>query len=99
MLTDSAEPRPELTISNFSFEALQDASWADLERFAVEVLSRYYEPFGLSIRRTEKRFTEDIGGDGSRDGEATILLGGGPLPVGTPSSAPPILHPELGVLV
>jgi tetratricopeptide (TPR) repeat protein len=99
MNTESAVPEFELSINSFSYEALQTAKWADLERFTIEILKRYYEPFGLSIRRTEKRINVDIGGDGAHDGEATIVLGGYPLPYQTRIEGGLGGHPELGILV
>lgn len=63
-----------LSLDHFSYETLQSASWSQLEAFAVEVLKRYYKPFGLSIRRTQKRSGAEVGSDGARDGEATVVL-------------------------
>jgi hypothetical protein len=99
MLTESSDASPELSTINFSYEALQTAKWDQLERFTVEVLRRYYEPFGLSVRRTEKRSTTDVGGDGSRDAEGTIVLGNKPQPIGSlpnGGATPPL---ELGILI
>lgn len=70
------QPSNVLSLEDFSYEALQTAKWEDFERFTIEVLKRYYEPLGLSIARTEKRSGGDVGSDGSRDGEGTVVFGG-----------------------
>lgn len=99
MCIDSAEPSAALSLDAFSYEALQTADWMEFERFTIDVLKRYYEPFGLSVRRTMKRATADLGADGAHDGEATIILGTGP-PVGSRQFRDVVpSHPELGVLV
>ncbi|PYP90128.1 MAG: hypothetical protein DMG65_12270 [Candidatus Angelobacter sp. Gp1-AA117] len=99
MSTESAIPEFELSIDHFSYDALQRAKWADLERFAVEVLRRYYEPFGLSLHRTEKKAGSDVGGDGAHDGEATVILGGSSsLRQNIPTNGL-VLPTELGIFV
>lgn len=64
----------QLSLNHFSYEALQQADWKQFEQFTVDVLSKYYAPYGLSILRTVKRSREGIGADGSRDGEGTMLF-------------------------
>jgi tetratricopeptide (TPR) repeat protein len=89
-----------LSIDNFSLEALQAAEWYQLERFTIEVLKRYYEPFGLTISRTEKRSTGDVGGDGARDGEATYVFAAGPERAVVSSTDTDVaVGPDLGVLI
>jgi tetratricopeptide (TPR) repeat protein len=92
------QPSNNLSLEHFSYEALQTAKWEDFERFTIEVLKRYYEPLGLSIARTEKRSGGDIGSDGSRDGEGTVVFGGSRLDQSstTPRS---LATPTLGVLI
>src|SRR2546429_2226639 len=88
-----------LSIDNFSYEALQKAEWYQLERFTIEVLKRFYEPFGLTISRTEKRSTGDIGGDGAHDGEATYVFAASPEQDLISSTVDSTVGPDLGVLI
>ena len=69
-------PSSELSPNHFSYEALQRADWKQFERATVDILERYYKPFGLSITRTIKSSGGDIGSDGSRDCEGTVVFGG-----------------------
>jgi len=92
------QPSNELSLEHFSYEALQTAKWEDFERFTIEVLKRYYEPLGLSIARTEKSSGGEIGSDGSRDGEGTVVFGGSRLDQ-VSTAAVSLASPTLGVLI
>jgi tetratricopeptide (TPR) repeat protein len=96
---DLIPPPRSLSLEHFSYEALQTAKWEDLERFTIEVLHRYYEAFGLSISRTEKRSTEDIGGDGAHDGEGVIIFAGSPEQSLTSPASGALVGSGLGVLI
>jgi tetratricopeptide (TPR) repeat protein len=99
MNTDSNPPSRSLSLEHFSYEALQTAKWEELERFTIEVLRRYYEPFGLSISRTEKRSAGDIGGDGAHDGEGVIVFAGNPEQALASPAGDALVRPDLGVLI
>jgi tetratricopeptide (TPR) repeat protein len=88
-----------LSMDNFSLPALQTAEWYQLERFTIEVLKSYYEPFGLKISRTEKRSAGDIGGDGAHDGEATYVFAASPEEALNSSTPDSMVGPDLGVLI
>src|SRR6185503_11570196 len=95
-------PRPKgspLSLDNFSLPALQTAEWNQLERFAIEVLKSYYEPFGLKISRTEKRSGSDIGGDEAHDGEATYVFAAIRDQDLTSSLGDSPVGPDLGVVI
>jgi tetratricopeptide (TPR) repeat protein len=99
MNSDAISSPRSLSLEHFSYEALQTAKWEELERFTIEVLHRYYEPFGLSISRTEKRSAGDVGGDGAHDGEGVIIFAGSPEQVPTSSAGGALVRPDLGVLI
>jgi tetratricopeptide (TPR) repeat protein len=99
MNTDPTLPSSSLSIDKFSYEALQTAKWEELERFTIDVLHRYYEPFGLSISRTEKRSTGDVGGDGAHDGDGVIVFAGNPEQSLASPTGYSLVHSDLGVLI
>jgi tetratricopeptide (TPR) repeat protein len=84
----------ELSETNFSYDLVQSASWAAFERFCIAVLQRYYEPYGFAIHRTSKQSGADLGGDGTRDGQATLVLGA-PLS----QHGAPLDEPDLGIVI
>jgi len=88
-----------LSLDNFSLQALQTAEWYELERFTIEVLKSYYEPFGLKISRTEKRSAGDMGADDAHDGEATYVFAASPHQTLISSTSNSPVGPDLGVLI
>jgi tetratricopeptide (TPR) repeat protein len=98
MSRQTRHPSSELSPHHFSLDALQKAEWKQFERFTVDILDRYYRRFGLSIVRTIKSSGEDIGSDGSRDGEGTILFGGDKRDLAS-SASPSMVQTDLGVLI
>jgi tetratricopeptide (TPR) repeat protein len=99
MDTDSAPQSSGLSIDHFSYESLQTAKWEELERFTIDVLHRYYEPFGLLISRTEKRSAGDVGGDGAHDGDGVIVFAGNPEQSLALSTGCSLVDSHLGVLI
>ena len=93
------QPSRQLSPKNFSYEALQHVEWKEFERFTIDILGLYNKPFGLSILRTEKRSGADIGSDGSRDGEGTILFGSSGLDQRQTSTTDSMVNTSLGVLM
>src|SRR5712691_8236671 len=98
MSRQARHPSSELSPNHFSYDVLQKAEWKQFERFTVDILERYYRPFGLSIVRTIKSSGGDIGSDGSRDGEGTVLFGGAKRDL-VSSASPSMVHTDLGVLI
>lgn len=99
MKNESTEAASGLSMEHFSYDALQSATWMQFERFSIEVLSRYYEPFGLLVRRTEKQSGGDIGSDGTRDGEATVIFAGSPDRAIPPPADISSVGPDLSVVL
>jgi hypothetical protein len=98
MSRQARHPSIELSTNHFSYEALQKAEWKQFERFTVDILQRYYRPYGLSIMRTIKGSGGDMGSDGSRDGEGTVLFGGGERDLMS-SATTSMVQTDLGVLI
>lgn len=88
-----------LSLKHFSYQALQTASWHDLEQFAVETLKNYYKPFGLTVSRTEKASGGQTGGDGARDGEATYVFANSKEKTSLSALRNSVLTSELGIVI
>lgn len=95
MNTDLPKKGPELSLECFSYELIQNAHWAELEKFSIDVLREYYRPFGLKIKRTKKT-GETYGGDGARDGEASYVFASDPA---LARAGPMVENLGLGVLI